>query len=146
MSPQQLEQTLHRLIPISAAMGIRVATLEPERLVLTAPLDANRNHAGSGFAGSIYSLACLAGWAFLRQLVERERIDAELVIGEGRIRYQRPLLGELRAELQVDAASQTAVLDRLRAGSPAQLRLSVHLPEPAEPAAVFNGIYFAKPR
>ena len=146
MTPEQLEQTLHRLIPLSAAMGLRVAALERERLVLTAPLALNHNHAGSGFAGSIYSLACLAGWAFLRQLVERGGLTAELLLGEGRIRYQQPLLGDLRAEITVPEATQTALLARLRAGATARLRLDVHLPDPQQPAASFSGSYFAKPR
>lgn len=141
----KLESLLHELIPISRAMGIRVAHLDADSLCLEAPLALNHNHAGSGFAGSLYSLASLTGWAFLRQLVDREGVAAELLLAEANVRYRRPVTADLRAWVRVDAAEQARLLEALRAGRKARLPLEIVLPEPADPAVTFAGSYFARP-
>lgn len=141
---KRLQADLHRLIPISQAMGIIVGELAAERLVLTAPLARNHNHAGTGFAGSLYSLASLAGWAFLRQLTEREGLAAELVLGEARIRYDRPAAGDLGAEVVVPVATQRAVLEGLRQRGKARLPLEIAILAGDEGVARFSGQYFAR--
>ena len=141
---RDLETLLHELIPLSRAMGVRVAALEPERLRLSAPLALNHNHSDTGFAGSQYALAALCGWAMLRQLVDRHGIAAELVLGTGQIRYNRPLTGDLVAEVTLPLAEQERVIGLLRNGSKARLELEIGLP-PEDPAARFTGLYFARP-
>lgn len=141
-----LQATLHELIPISRAMGIEVSRLDREELELRAPLALNHNHAGSGFAGSVYAIASLAGWAMLRQLVEREALEAELVLGEATIRYQRPLRRELRALVRLSEAEQARVVGLLRRGEKVRLELEIPLGDPADPDARFVGSYFARPR
>lgn len=142
---QRLQDTLHSLIPLSRAMGIEVAALEPERLQLRAPLSLNHNHAGSGFAGSLYSLASLTGWALLRHLVEAQQLSAELVLGEAKIRYRRPLVEDLMASARLPLAEQQALLAKLREGRHARLELSVALGDEYDPDASFRGQYFARP-
>lgn len=144
-SAAELQALLHRQVPISAAMGITVESLAPDRLVLQAPLSLNHNHCDQGFAGSIYALASLSGWAMLRYLTAREGVEALLLLGEGRIRYHRPLNEDLRVEVVLPPAQQQAAIARLRAGSNVRLPLELAIPPGPEPAAVFSGTYFAKP-
>lgn len=146
MNPATLTAVLHGLIPLTAAMGIHVDELDDERIVVTAPLSGNHNHAGSAFAGALYSLASIAGWAFLHQLLAREQLTAELVLGDGQIRYRHPVAGDLRAELRVPRADQEQLLTTLRRGRKATMRLNVALPDAANPAARFEGLYVAVPR
>ncbi len=140
----RLEHTLHELIPLSRAMGLKVLALDEETLTLGAPLALNHNHAGTAFAGSLYAIASLAGWAMLRQLVDREDLSAELVLGEARIRYHRPYEGELTASVHLPRAEQQRILDALLLGESARLRLNVHIPDAEQPAASFQGTYFAR--
>ena len=142
---ENLQNTLHALIPISRAMGIQVARLEPGLLQLSAPLGLNHNHAGSGFAGSLYSLASLAGWGLLRHLVDSHGIKAELVLGQASIRYQRPALSDLLATVRLPAGQQADLVARLRRGDKARLRLSIALGNESDPDATFTGSYFARP-
>lgn len=51
-------------------MAIQVDDLGPTHITLSAPLGPNHNHAGTGFAGAIYSVCVLAGWALLRHVTE----------------------------------------------------------------------------
>jgi thioesterase domain-containing protein len=142
----QLTAALHALIPLTKAMGVSVALLADEELVLTAPLAGNHNHAGSAFAGSLSSLASVAGWAFLHQLQTRQQLDAELLLADARIRYRRPLRDQLRARLVVTQPEQQRFLSALRRGGKGRLRLTVHLPGPERPAAAFEGLYVAARR
>lgn len=145
MTPVDLTSLLHRLIPLTQAMAVEVTALGPEGLSLQAPLAENRNHAGSAFAGSLYALASIAGWAFLHQLIRREQIKAELVLADGRIRYRRPLEQALSAQLRLPANEQQRFLQSLATGHRAKLRLSVGLPDLDQPVAHFEGLYVAIP-
>lgn len=145
MTPAELTTTLHTLIPLTAAMDASVTHLDTEALVLTAPLSANHNHAGSAFAGSLYALASVAGWAFLHSLLQREKISAELVLADGHIRYRQPIRHALRAELLIPSSEQLLFLQHLQQGRRARMRLDVTLPDQGRDAARFQGLYVATP-
>jgi thioesterase domain-containing protein len=145
MTPTELTTALHTLIPLTAAMGASVTHLDPEALTLTAPLSANHNHAGSAFAGSLYALASVAGWAFLHQLLQREKVQAELVLADGHVRYRQPVWHALQAQLHVPSAEQRLFLQRLQQGRRARLRLDIALPDQDTDAASFQGLYIATP-
>mgnify|MGYP001260784157 FL=1 len=145
MTPEQLTTELHRLIPLTAAMQVEVVDLRPESLILQAPLDANRNHAGNAFAGSLYALASIAGWALLYQLTQRESVPAELVLADGRIRYRRPVRKTLFAQVLLPSDEQQRFLASLIGGHRTRLRLDVGVPDLEQPAALFQGLYVAVP-
>ena len=56
-----LQHKIHESIPLSEAMQFSIASLSRESILVTAPLAPNVNIHGTGFAGSIYSLAVLSG-------------------------------------------------------------------------------------
>lgn len=141
----RLEADLHRLVPVSAAMGVRVLRLEASALELAAPLRLNHNHAGSGFAGSLYGLATLAGWAYLRHIIAEAGLDALLLLGEARVRYHHPCREDLHAATGLADAPRAAFLERLRATGRARVDLAIRLPAAGPPAATVEGRYFARP-
>lgn len=144
MTPAELTATLHALIPMTRAMGVEVTVLTADSLELAAPLALNRNHAGSAFAGSLSSLASVAGWAFLHQLLAGKRIRAELLLADGHIRYRRPVRNDLRATLTLPLPEQQQLLASLAEAGRARLQLSVDLGgEDGRPAAAFKGQYVA---
>ena len=65
LSATSLTALLHREIPISAFMQVRVEHLDGESIRLTAPFEPNRNIHGTGFAGSLYTLCVLTGWGLV---------------------------------------------------------------------------------
>src|SRR5581483_6434170 len=62
---QEIEQYLHRHIPLSAAMGVRVRAASPERVELAAPLAPNINHHETLFGGSGAAIATLSAWTLV---------------------------------------------------------------------------------
>jgi thioesterase domain-containing protein len=92
---QQIERLLHSKIPITRALGVRVEEYDGQRLVLGAPLQANINHLGTAFGGSLHALAVLSGYGLL--WLELKETDCHIVIRESTIYYDRPVRDEIRA-------------------------------------------------
>ena len=88
---------LKQHIPLSTAMQVRVETCDAETMVLSAPLAANHNDKGTGFAGSIASLASLAGWGLCMRWAEREVGTPLVAIAHADIQYRKPVTGNFRA-------------------------------------------------
>jgi thioesterase domain-containing protein len=92
---KQIQELLHTKIPITRAMGVRVEDYDEERLVIVAPLEANVNHLGTAFGGSLNALAVLSGYGLL--WLEMRDTTCHIVIRESSISYDRPVRGEIRA-------------------------------------------------
>jgi thioesterase domain-containing protein len=84
-------------IPLARHIGVQVLAWDGHSLVLGAPLDANSNHKGTAFGGSLYSLAVLAGWGVLLLELEARGIDAEIVIQACAVDYRMPVTGDFTA-------------------------------------------------
>lgn len=90
-----LQATIRDSIPLSQAMQFSIDTLDLDEIRVSAPLEPNINIHGTGFAGSIYSIAVLTGWALCTHILQALEIDAELVVGKAGIRYLAPVTGNL---------------------------------------------------
>ncbi len=82
---------------------------EPERVVMSVPLDGNRNDKGTMFGGSVYSAMVLAGWILCIEQGKAAGSEGDIVIKDSSIAYLRPVNGRL-------TVTATA------AGAPAQTR------------------------
>ncbi len=96
-----LQQRIHASIPLSAAMQFSIVQLSRESILVTAPLAPNVNIHGTGFAGSIYSLAVLSGWALCSHGIELLGLDGELVVTKGEMRNRSPVRGEIRCRTSI---------------------------------------------
>jgi thioesterase domain-containing protein len=96
-----LELFLHEMIPLAKAMGVSVEVSDEQKLVLAAPLEPNKNSINTAFGGSLVSLATLAGygvvWELMRDAEEMKKPEWRIVVKESRAAYRRPVIGDLRA-------------------------------------------------
>src|SRR6266498_1840339 len=98
-----LELFLHEMIPLAKAMGVGVEVSDDRALVLTAPKEQNRNSLNTAFGGSLVSLATLAGYGVVWELMRtektagKEKTEWRIVVKESRAAYRRPVIGDLRA-------------------------------------------------
>jgi thioesterase domain-containing protein len=74
--------------------------------VLCAPLGSNSNYKGTAFGGSLFSVAVLAGWAWVTRYLASTPFVADAVIQESVIRYLAPVHGTLRATLEPPTAER----------------------------------------
>lgn len=97
MTPAEVQAFLHRQIPISAAMGVRVRASDAGGVTLVAPLAPNINHRATLFGGSASAIAILAAWAWLHLKLRADGQAARLVIQSNQISYLSPIAGDFEA-------------------------------------------------
>jgi len=139
-----MESYLHRHIPLSASIGVRVVELEPERVVLEAPLSPNLNHRETAFGGSVAAVAILAGWTLVHARMRAEGLPAHTVIQESSVRYERPIHGVFRAVCErVDDEQWSRMVRALTRRGKGRIKTSVRLMAGGEPVGTFHGTYVA---
>ena len=95
----ELQDYLHRHIPISSAMGVKVSEATTGRVVLSAPLNININHQSTVFGGSLHAVATLACWSLLHlNLNKKFDSSKQIVITESKINYLAPVTNDFFVE------------------------------------------------
>ena len=93
MTTAEVEAYLHRHIPISAAMAVRVVACDTAGATLAAPLAPNINHRATVFGGSASAVAILAAWTWLHFALRGAGQPARLVIQGNTMEYLAPITG-----------------------------------------------------
>jgi thioesterase domain-containing protein len=124
---EKLQRRIREFIPLSEAMQFSIEELSPQAIRVVAPLEPNINIHGTGFAGSIYSLAILTGWALCAHILEQAAVDAELVVAKAQIRYRAPVTGELRCSATAAAERREAFLRGARESGKGVLALDIEV-------------------
>ena len=88
-------------VPILEAMGIRVVDARPGRAVAELPPEPNVNHFGVTYAGSLFSVAEMLGGVL--SLVSFDLDGMVPVVKASSIRFRRPAVGVIRAEVSLSA-------------------------------------------
>lgn len=97
MSPKELQQFLHRNVPLSQAMQVGVDSIEADRLVLSAPMAPNLNQHGTIFGGSAATLGVLAAWSLLHTRLIQQGVHCKLVVQRSAMAYEAPMSGVFTA-------------------------------------------------
>jgi len=93
MTANELEQYLHKHLPISKATNVSAIDISNESVVLSAPLAPNINHCGTVFGGSASTLAILSAWSLLYTRLESAGVKCKLVIQRNTMNYEHPISG-----------------------------------------------------
>ena len=128
------ERFLHEMIPLAKAMEVGVEVSDNHALVLTAPKERNKNSLNTAFGGSLVSLATLAGygvvWELMRDEKDGTKPEWHIVVKESRAAYRRPVLGDLRAICERPAQAAVAEFkDALARYGKAKLKLRARVIE-----------------
>jgi len=91
-SETDLESYIHRQIPLSRAMGVRVLVATAEEVRLAVPLEPNLNHRKTVFGGSASACAILGCWSILFMRLVDYKPRPEVVIQANRLQYLRPIM------------------------------------------------------
>jgi thioesterase domain-containing protein len=140
-----IESYLHKHIPLSASMGVRVKVATPERVELWLPLAPNVNHQKTVFGGSAVAAATLAAWTLLQLRLERVRAqDAQLVVQRSAMEYKKPIAGDFEAVCTFEDEEAWAGFERaLARRGRARLRMEARLIYEASEAGTFAGDFVA---
>ena len=122
---RQLTRKIRDGIPVSAAMQFSIDRLETSGIRVSAPLEANFNVHGTGFAGSIYSIAILTGWALCTHIIDEAGLDADLVVGKAEIAYKAPVETDLACRCDASDNEREAFVEGLRSRGKGRLALEI---------------------
>jgi thioesterase domain-containing protein len=87
----RFQERLNEQIPLTCALGVEVAEYTGTQLVMKAPLALNHNHQGTGFGGSVYSVAVTAAWSLMELWLEQQSFTGSVIIQSGAIDYGQPV-------------------------------------------------------
>jgi thioesterase domain-containing protein len=144
LSPGEIEAYLHRHIPISAAMGVRVRACGAAGSILAAPLVPNLIHRATVFGGSASAVAILAAWTWLHFTLRTAGRPSRLVIQKNAMEYLAPIAGDFEAQC---TAPSSRVLEKflgtLNRHGKARITLGAVLTCDGAEVAKFSGDYVA---
>ncbi len=143
----ELQATLEREIPMSAQMGIRVHDGGADGLVMGLPLNPNRNHQQTAFAGSLNALCTITGWGSIYLLLRQLGRRGNIVIRRSTIKYLAPVTTpEIFARCQpINPVARQYFLEMLDDKGQGKLDLAVEVAGGEGPAVSFNGSYVVLP-
>lgn len=125
-----LEAELLAMPPV-AALGLRIAEADRDRLRLHAPLAANVNDKGCAFGGSLTSLMTLAGWGLVVSRLAEAAIEADVFVADSAVRYRAPVFADIEAvAVLAEGESWETFLDTLRGRGRARLMIEASVPLP----------------
>jgi len=140
----KLEQKIHRGIPLSEKMEFKITELLANSIRVQAPQAPNVNVHGTGFAGSIYSVAVLAGWALCTHIMELRGMKGDLVVASAEIKYRAPVTDGISCRSEASDVDCVAFQTDFETTGKGRLVLSVVVGD--SPSAVLLGTYYAVSR
>lgn len=143
----RFQKRIHDMIPLSEALGVRLESYDGHALLISAPLKPNHNHQGTGFGGSVYSVAVISAWGLVELVLSDLGLAGNVVIQVGEIEHLEPVDGDFYALCRLPGGE---VPDRFRKSLArhgkgrialiAEVYCGVPSLTPAnEPAAIFQG-------
>lgn len=144
IDPAELEQYLHRHIPISRDMGVRVESVDGDGARLTAPLAPNINHRRTAFGGSVGSLAILSAWTLIHARLRGAGLPSRLVIQRSSVEYMHPINGDFEAWCRApDTDTWERFRETLTRRGRARILLQAEVIEGGKVAGRFHGAFVA---
>jgi len=149
----ELQNLWHKTIPLSKAMNIEISYYNGHFLQTSCDLIFNKNLHNTMFAGSIYTLATLTGWAWvhmqLKHFQKNNTCVGDIVLADANIRYKSPLKGVARAFISlndINNEQEKCDLHRLTIGKKAHFEINVNIACGDNIVANFKGLYVIIPR
>jgi thioesterase domain-containing protein len=147
VEPNEFLRWLKTQIPLLTHMGLGDLAFNGKTLTLPAQLEPNINDKGTGFGGSIASLATISGWCLTTLLLKNRELDCDVMIKDSNMQYLLPITGDFFAEVTLpDEDEVNAFLARLDEKGRARLALQVAVKQNEKTALTMQGLYVAVKR
>ncbi len=137
-----LQETIRSTIPLSEAMQFEITGLDVDSINVYAPLAPNVNIHGTGFAGSIYSVAVLTGWALCRHIMSVYDLDGDLVVGKAEIKYRSAVTDDIYCHCSASEEARQSFVDLFKSSGKSRLALRVIVGE--SESAILSADFFLK--
>lgn len=147
LADQAFLARLQKQIPLLRHMGIDQLSYQSAGLLISAALAPNVNDKGTGFGGSLATLATIGGWSLVTRLLEDQQLDCEVMIRDSQLTFLAPVTAAFSAWAALPAPEAVAgFLQRLRQHGQARLALQVRVQQQGEDKLTMQGNYVARLR
>ncbi len=144
MKLSELEDYLRHQIPIAETMGFQILKAQTDCVDLFVPLIPNRNHLGTAFGGSTYSMSVLSCYAWLFYQLQIQKLAGHVVIKSGQIKYFSPVNQDFNSVcLAAKAADIEKFLNILKRKNRSQISLQSQVIVNSEVKCEFVGEFVA---
>lgn len=146
-----LEQTLiyiQQHIPITAHLGVKIMSFDGQKIVISAPLEPNKNLHGTAFGGSQAAIGILTGWSLIYLKLKQLGIENDLVIQKSSYDFTKPVTADFTASCQLPSASEFELfIKTLKEKGKARLSLTAEIESEKGVCGIHQGLYvvFVKP-
>lgn len=144
MTIDEVREYMGNGIPLSRKAGMRIEILTAEKVVVSAPLEENRNVHNSVFGGSISMAMILSGWLMAREIAEMYYPGASIVISRQTVDFIKPVRSDFSALALAPGTSRIeAFLVKMNEQGRASLEIEVAVSETGkeETCAGFSGTF-----
>lgn len=146
MSPAELQNYLHDRIPLARAMEIQVDGVGDDEVVLTVPLEPNRNHRGTLFGGSAAAAATCAAWGLLAARLGDTRLSDSLMIQRSGVRYNLPVTKRCQVRSRLESPQNwERFIDAMKRRRRARITVKASLEQDGVEAVGFTATFIAVP-
>lgn len=134
-------------IPLLQHMEMHNLSFDGGSLSISAPLAPNTNDKGTGFAGSLATIATLSGWALVTLHLRTMDRDDAVVIHTSSLEYKKPVTGDFIAVVQLPDKNTLEQFDqRMIDKGRARINLEIEVQQNGESKLIMQGSYVAMPR
>ncbi len=129
-----LRQIMMDAVPFNRVLGVRVETVEPERVTVLLPESPERlNHVGTVHAAAQFGLAeATAGAMCVAAFADLQQRGFAPVVTDASVSYRKPARGEMRGEATLSAEEQARVRGEIAAGGRPRFTIAVRLTDQQE--------------
>jgi thioesterase domain-containing protein len=126
---EAINERIHRILPITTAMGLRIVEVRQGYAAAEIPLAPNSNHFGAMYAGSLFAVAEVLGGVLSRNCFG---LDDYVVLAKTlAISFLRPGTTAVRSAASMTTEEITRVREEALANGKADFRLATELTDEA---------------
>ncbi|MRI34997.1 hypothetical protein EOPP23_18640 [Endozoicomonas sp. OPT23] len=129
-------------IPMLNYMQLSFDSFNEQGLVMSCPLEPNINDKGTGFGGSIGTLATICGWTYTTIHAKAAIANPEAMIVEQSMSFKAPVTGSFKAICSSKIPDD--FYQRLQEGRSGKLNLEIFIQSEGVEAATYKGFYIAR--
>jgi len=144
---EQFLEWLKGQIPLISHMGLGKPSYDGTSLTLSAALAPNVNDKGTGFGGSLATLATLCGWAMVTLYLREQGRDCDVMIRDSQLKYIAPVTGDFSAITRLpEQAELDTFMTYMDSKGRGRLNLNVEIRQGDKVAMTLSGAYVAVER
>ncbi len=131
-------------IPLINHMGFLPLQWDGQQLVMSARLEPNVNDKGTGFGGSLATVATLCGWSIITLHLREQGRNDDVVIRDSHLEYFLPVTSDFSAITTLPDQEQLATFDaKMSEKGRARMDLVIEIHQDDKLAMKLTGSYVA---